>query len=119
MPEDRAFLPLYALAAHFAGDWPLQTDEMAVEKFEDPRTRGSHVLVYSLAFLPVVLAAGWDRRGSVAFLVTLAGSHFVIDSRRWKENYDGFPTRALWFDQAFHLICLALAAALGEVIDDA
>jgi hypothetical protein len=107
-------LPLYALAAHAAGDWPLQTNRMAREKFDDPTVRAKHVGVYTLTFLPVAMASNWDSRGKFVFLLSLAGSHFAIDTRRWAENYDSFPTRALWFDQAFHIIALAIAFALAD-----
>lgn len=99
---------LYVLAAHAAGDFPLQTDRMAAEKFERPRVRAEHVAVYTAAFLPVVLASDMSRRGQWVFLATLAGTHFVIDSRRWN---DAVP---IWFDQALHAVCLAVATALGE-----
>ena len=107
-------LPLYALAAHAAGDWPLQSDQMATEKFDDPKTRAKHIGVYTLSFLPVAMASDWDSRGKAVFLLTIAGTHFAIDTRRWVENYEAFPTRALWFDQAFHLIAIAVAFALAD-----
>lgn len=118
MSDDRSLLPLYALAAHAAGDWPLQSDRMAAEKLDDAGVRAEHVAVYTLSFLPVMLAADWNRRASDAFAVTLAGSHYLIDMRRWKQPVDGFPSRPIWFDQVFHVIALALAMALGEEVND-
>lgn len=112
MTGDR--LPLYALAAHAAGDWPLQSNQMAKDKFDDPTVRAKHVGVYTLAFAPVALASDWDSRGKAVFLLSIAGGHFAIDTRRWAENYDGFPTRALWFDQAFHIIAIAVAFVLAD-----
>lgn len=100
---------LYALASHAAGDFPLQTDEMAAEKFDNPRVRAEHVSVYTASFLPFTLAAGFTHRQKAVFLTVLWGSHFVIDSRRWN---DSVP---IWFDQALHVISLALAVALTEV----
>ena len=114
--DDRALLPIYALAAHGLGDWPLQTDQMAAAKLDNRQVRAKHVAVYTISFLPVVMAANWRRRGTVAFLVTLAGSHYVIDSQRWKDDTDEFPTFAIWYDQVLHLIALALAMGLGEVV---
>lgn len=35
MSSQNDWFPLYALAAHAAGDWPLQSDEMAADKLED------------------------------------------------------------------------------------
>jgi len=107
---------LYALASHAAGDFPLQTDRMASKKFDSPSVRASHVAVYTISFLPVVFAADWNQKASAAFLLSIFGSHFVIDTRRWKENTDEFPTFSIWFDQALHLIALALSMALASKI---
>ena len=106
MTENR--LPLYALAAHAAGDFPLQSDWMAANKLESPIARSVHVAVYTAAFVPVVLSSSWSRRQAAAFLVTIASTHFVIDSRRWS---DVVP---IWYDQALHVIALAVAFALAD-----
>ena len=101
-------LSLYALAAHAAGDFPLQTDWMAENKFDSRLARGVHVAVYTAAFIPLVLAGGWSKKRSMAFLGTLAATHFGIDSRRWNENVP------IWYDQALHTIALAVAFALAD-----
>jgi len=87
---------------------------MAKAKFDDPAVRAKHVGVYTLAFVPVALASDWGSRGKAVFLLSIAGSHFAIDTRRWAENYDTFPTRALWFDQAFHIIAIAVAFVFAD-----
>lgn len=107
-------VPLYAFAAHAIGDWPLQSDRMAAEKLDNPRVRAEHVAVYTASFLPVALAADWDRRGMVVFLGSVAGSHYVIDSRRWKEPVEGFESRPIWFDQVFHVVAIAAAVFLAD-----
>lgn len=112
------FDALYAIAAHFAGDFPLQSDRMAAAKFEDARVRAEHVTVYVATFLPVVIATDWSRRQAVVFLGGLWGSHYAIDSRRWADPVEGFPTRPLWFDQAFHLIALAVLVAVVRTLAD-
>ena len=101
-------LTLYALAAHALGDFPLQTDNMAANKLDDPGIRAKHVATYTLGFLPVALATDWDRKGVAVFLLSVAGSHFMIDSRRWNENVP------IWYDQALHVIALAVAMVLGR-----
>lgn len=101
-------LPLYALAAHAAGDFPLQTDWMAEDKFDSKVTRAVHVAVYTAAYIPVVIASGWSNRRSVTFLGTVAATHFAIDSRRWN---DAVP---IWYDQALHVIALAVAFAVAD-----
>lgn len=99
---------LNALAAHAAGDFPLQTDWMAANKLESPIARLVHVAVYTAAFVPVAAGSSWDRRQSGAFLATIASTHFAIDSKRWN---DSVP---IWFDQALHVIALALAFAVAD-----
>lgn len=110
------FLTLYALAAHFAGDWPLQSDRMAAEKLESAWVRTQHVAIYTLVFIPVVVAADWTRLASGVFLLGLAGSHWAIDSRRWKQPVEGFESRPIWFDQAYHVVALGVAVAVAEVV---
>ena len=111
-------LPLYALAAHAAGDWPLQTNQMATEKFDDPNIRAKHVSVYTSCFIPIALATDWDTSSKAVFLLSIAGTHFAIDTRRWAENYDSFPTRSMWFDQMLHIIALAVAVALADKLNN-
>lgn len=108
------WLPLYALAAHFAGDFPLQTDRMAAQKFDNSLVRAFHVAVYTAAFVPVTRASEWGRARSTLFLTTLAATHFVIDSRRWVEPKDGFETFPMWYDQALHIIALAFSVVVSK-----
>ena len=108
------WLPLFAIASHAAGDFPLQSDRMATEKFDNRLIRAAHVATYTLAFVPTMIAAGWGPRRSLAFVMTLAASHFAIDSRRWAEPREGFETRPVWFDQAYHLMALAVAVGVAE-----
>lgn len=91
---------LQLLAAHAAGDFPLQTDWMAQNKFESPLARAVHVTTYTAAFVPV--------RRSPLFLVLLWISHYAIDSRRWN---DAVP---IWYDQALHIIALALVSEVAD-----
>lgn len=111
-------LGLYALAAHAAGDFPLQTDRMAAEKFDSDRVRAEHVSVYTTAFLPVALAADWSNRQRAVFLAGIWGTHYAIDTRRWKEPVEGFESFPVWFDQALHIISLAVVFALTVVVGD-
>lgn len=110
------FLTLYALAAHFAGDWPLQSDWMADQKLDSAWVRTQHVAVYTLVFVPLVVAAEWSALAGGLFLALLAGSHWLIDSRRWKQPVDGFESRPIWFDQAYHFVALGVVVALAEVV---
>ena len=107
---------LYALAAHAAGDFPLQTDRMAAKKFDSDRVRAEHVSVYTASFLPVVFAADWSAQQRAVFLAGLWGTHYAIDTRRWKEPVEGFESFPVWFDQALHVIALAVVFAIAVVV---
>ena len=110
--DDTYRLPLYALAAHAVGDFPLQTDWMAESKLDSRVVRCVHVAVYTAAFIPVVIASRWTTRQSSTFLATVAATHFAIDSRRWN---DAVP---IWYDQALHVIALAVAFLLADHTQD-
>lgn len=107
-----SFLSLFALACHFAGDFPLQTDRMAAEKFDNWMVRSVHCAVYTACFTPFTIVSEFSFYHGSLFLALLGVSHYAIDSRRWAEDFPEFPTRALWFDQAYHIIALALIVAL-------
>jgi hypothetical protein len=107
---------LYLLALHFLGDWLLQSDTMAARKLDSVTVRLAHVTMYTLTVAPIVLVTDWSTYGSIGFLAIVFGTHFSIDSRRWKKPVEGFPTRAIWFDQAYHVISLGAAVAIIEVI---
>ncbi|WP_134672610.1 DUF3307 domain-containing protein [Halorussus marinus] len=107
---------LYLLALHLLGDFPLQTDWMAARKIDEPRVRLAHVGVYTAVVSTVLWATPWPPAASALFIALVATTHYVIDSRRWKDPVDGFETRPIWFDQAYHIISLAAAVAIVEVI---
>ena len=103
---------LYALACHALGDFPLQTGHMAREKLDDATVRAKHVSVYTASMVPFALATDWGATQRCVFLVTIWGSHFVIDSGRWNDEVP------IWFDQALHIIALAVSVALTEVVEE-
>lgn len=106
--------PLLVLAGHSAGDFPFQTDEMAEKKFESRLVRLKHVLAYTSAMIPAALSADWDTRQMILFLILVAGSHFAIDSQRWVEPAEGFESYPIWYDQALHIIALAISVEIVE-----
>ena len=108
------WLSLYALAAHLAADFPLQSDKMASKKFDSGLVRAKHVAIHVIAMVPTALAADWSWRQRVTFLSALAATHYAIDTRRWSTPRDGFETRPIWFDQAFHVVALAICAGVAQ-----
>jgi Protein of unknown function (DUF3307) len=121
------------VVAHLVGDYLVQTDWQARNKFRglsnDPvarRALGTHVVTYTLTFVPVLvwiahdLSVGW----AVLAVVGVGLPHLVID--------DGRPVRAYLHrvkgvdeidrglagsvDQTLHVVCLwALAMLIGAV----
>lgn len=74
-------LPLTLLAAHFVGDFLLQSDQMAINKSKSDKWLLLHVLVYSACFLP------WGWR----FALVTAVLHF------WTDFWTSRLTSKLWF----------------------
>ncbi len=62
------------IVAHFVGDFILQSDWMAREKFGNSFACLVHVIAYTLPFLLITL--------SPEALLVIAGTHFLID--RWR-----------------------------------
>lgn len=112
--EGSQWVSVYALAGHMAADYPLQTDGMAARKFDSQLVRARHVAVHVAAMVPTVLASDWLWRQRGTFLVTLAATHYTIDSRRWTEPTDEFPTFPVWYDQALHIVALAVCVGVAE-----
>jgi hypothetical protein len=104
-------IALQLLACHMLGDFILQTDAQAREKFSNWRARAVHVTTYSLPFVIVALLHGGTPLRMVAFMALLWSSHFVIDMRRWKK-----PDAPLWLqiaaDQTLHIVVLAIIVSI-------
>lgn len=66
------------MLAHWAGDYVLQSDWMAVEKTSRWWPAVAHGLAYSACFVPLVLLGGV----SWAALAVIGGTHVVIDRYR-------------------------------------
>ena len=100
-------LTLLALVwVHFAADFLLQTDAMALRKSTSNAWLAFHVAVYSVCFLPF----GWR------FAAVTALAHFTTDwvssrltTRLWVAGARHWFFVVIGGDQAFHLTALILA----------
>jgi Protein of unknown function (DUF3307) len=119
------------LLAHLVGDFLLQTDWQAKGKKgglgRDPTARRalfSHLLTYTLAFLPVFVWIGMERSvlGAVGIAALVFLPHLVVDDRRLLMAYiravKGVqaPVPTLVFfsvDQSVHVLSLAAVALLA------
>ena len=117
--------------AHLVGDFMLQTDWQAANKYgglgRDPRARAalvSHVAIYTLCFVPALIWVG-DEIGPLAALglaAVIFVPHLVIDDGRAVRAYmlhvkrcPDPPAAGLTaiVDQSLHLICLWATALLA------
>lgn len=119
---------LWMVASHLMGDFPLQPTWMARkkawlhspgEKPEGAVTLFIHVTIHGLLFAPIALVT-LTGFAQVVFLFWVMMSHFVIDSRRWMEPREGWGHDGMmwvWLnDQIFHLVALALAYPVTELV---
>lgn len=100
------------LAAHFIGDFVIQTNEQATQKLTSPRVRAVHVTTYHVPFLVAGLATRTHYGRLAAFLALSWVAHFATDSLRWLPNEE-WPPGTILNDQAIHIATLA---ALNRVL---
>jgi type IV secretory pathway TrbD component len=118
------------LVCHLAGDYLLQTNWQAANKFgglgPDPTARRAllaHIAAYALGFVPVLVWMGDGLGVSVLWLAAVALPHLVQDDGRLLDLYvrrikrcepDNMPAVRAAVDQAFHVLALfALAIVAG------
>lgn len=105
---------LWLLTAHLVGDFTLQPDWIANSKTESNTRLLIHVGVHFFLNIPIA----WylfpnDHVQQLILLGWIAGTHFVIDYRRWfepKEEWGDNRMAWVWLnDQILHLISLSLS----------
>lgn len=110
------------LAAHLLCDFPLQPDWMAQEKTKDNEVLVAHVGVHALVtgiFLAMFVEGGvpvsWNLTAAMAWI---AGTHLIIDHRRWFEPKESWGDNAqmwVWLnDQILHITALSVAPFVGS-----
>jgi hypothetical protein len=118
------------VVCHLVGDFLLQTDWQATHKYGglggDPerfRALASHVLTYTLAFLPALVWIGVERKlwEAVAAGVLIYAFHLFQDDGRLLDAYMrrvkgpdsiAIPGIRTAVDQSFHLVTLLGTAFL-------
>ncbi len=95
------------LAAHMIGDYILQTNEEAVNKFTDFNQLFSHCIKYTMAFIPFLIVdkSSMDRKMLFGYL--MLATHLLTDRRRWASGEE-WPPKPILVDQAIHAATLAL-----------
>jgi hypothetical protein len=93
------------------GDYLLQTDWMAANKLKSAGVRTVHVFVYTLAFIPLAYLYASTLPRAAAFVALVFVTHWITDSRRWASD-KVWPPKPILFDQALHLLSLAVLGSL-------
>ncbi len=112
--------------AHLIGDWTLQTEYMAKQKFTGKFINWaliSHCLVYSSVFIPVFVMQDIHP----AWILLIFGSHLFID-RRWPVTWwirsvmhtSEETIKSLWWltimvDQTAHTLILVIVAIVHSL----
>lgn len=65
---------------HFFADWLFQSHREATNKHHDFSIRGRHCIIYTAAFIPLILLLGISGWYLPVSLLTLFLSHFIIDT---------------------------------------
>jgi hypothetical protein len=121
---------LVFLVCHVAGDFLLQTDWQAVNKrgglSRNPEARRallSHVLVYTLVFVPAVVWIASERSvAAIALLALISIPHLVQDDARVLMSWNRIVKHTLVppgepvymaIDQSFHFVFLFGTALLA------
>lgn len=99
---------LLYLAAHLLGDFPLQRDWIAANKFDVFWVLCIHVAVHMVLAVGAGLLVGLAVPTMIGIAVLIGLSHLFIDHKRWNEPKDGFENYPIWCDQAYHVTALAL-----------
>ncbi|GAC1484613.1 MAG: hypothetical protein NVS1B9_01390 [Solirubrobacteraceae bacterium] len=117
------------LASHLAGDFLLQTEFQAVNKYGalggggDPRALLAHALTYTLVFVPaLVWIAGEDGLWTLVVALLISVPHLLQDDGRLVKQFAATvkhtqvePGQGLFIaiDQSFHVLVLLVVAWLA------
>ena len=109
------------LMGHLAGDWLLQSEWQARNKYRSWRALLTHVVIYHLLiFAVLLLRIGPDVARVYVVILVLASTHALIDRRlslillmrklRIAGDAPPEPWLILVVDQVIHILLLGLAA---------
>lgn len=79
------------LAAHFIGDFMLQTPRIATTKLSDPKVRAEHALHHALTHGVFAYIGGKSPQKALFYGLSIGVTHYIIDSKRWRVNEEWPP----------------------------
>lgn len=85
-------IPIFLLAAHFVGDFLLQSDWMALNKSKSNLALSAHCWTYSFCLMVAGTVLGMGSGGKVlAFFAMIFATHW------WTDYFSSRATSKLWF----------------------
>lgn len=110
---------LFILVTHFLGDFVLQTNWQAKNKYNNNKALGYHCLTYSLVWVTMSYVALENLPKSLLFGIITFLCHFITDyntSKLCKKFFDNKDTHngfiVIGFDQILHYLQLYLTFIL-------
>ena len=91
------------ITGHLVGDWVLQTKYMADNKLTNWSVRLYHVAVYTICVV-ILSITQMGTQNLLGVTLWVASTHFIIDSRRYKEDAPLFVQ--IGCDQSLHVLTL-------------
>lgn len=99
------------IAAHMLGDYILQNDWMAANKFKSAWVRTVHVFCYCLPFVAVAWLHAESWQNGLWFVLAVFGTHWLTDCRRWASG-EKWCAKPIMVDQTIHIVTLAILCHL-------
>ncbi len=87
---------IYAMACHFIGDFPLQSEFLALNKGKSTEIMIYHVAIYTSLF--ILLGATAVQCSMIFF------THYIIDNLKARYGI----IKSIWFDQLLHMTVLVV-----------
>lgn len=104
-------LLLWLIFAHFIGDWALQSDWMAQNKGKYWFVMLAHCMIWTACICVVLKLTG--RFDPCYDLLLLCGLHWIVDEEKCEfATKDNSLGKALYIDQAFHLLQVIVVGIL-------
>jgi hypothetical protein len=104
-------LGLWLAALHMLGDYILQNNWMAANKFRCWKARTIHVALYTVPFMLFAGAYTRDAGRMAAFALSVFVLHWITDCRRWA-SAEPWPPKPILVDQTLHALQLAVCGSL-------
>ena len=104
-------LSIWLIALHMLGDYILQTNWMAANKFKSASVRSVHVFCYTVPFAVFAGIVAPTAIKAMAFTLGVFVLHWITDCRRWASDKP-WCAKPIMVDQTLHMLQLAALSTL-------